>query len=121
MLNRVVCSHYGFPTCEKLWLYIPQPVIASKDVKILWNFGVKTDRVISAQRLDIIVLHVDYKKQCGFFIDVSIPVDINIIEKEKEKILKYQDLRIELQKLWNIRLKVIPVVLGLTQLSCHLT
>ena len=45
-------------------------------------------------------------------VDVSIPADVNMIEKDKEKILKYQDLRIELQKLWNIKLKVIPIILG---------
>ena len=64
LLHRVICNHCGFPTCGKLWLYIPQPVVASKDVKILWDFEVRTDRVNSAQRLDVIVL--DYKKQCGF-------------------------------------------------------
>ena len=97
----------AFQLVEKPWLYVPQPVIASKDVKILWDFDeVRTDRVISACRPHIIVL--DYKKQCGYLIDVSISANINIIEKEK--VLKYQNLWIELQKLWNIRLKVIPVV-----------
>jgi len=105
-LHRGICSHYGFQTCEKPWMYAPQPVIESKDIKILWDFEVKTDHVISARRPDIIVL--DYQKKCGLLINVSIPANINIIEKEKEKILKYQDLRIELQKLWNIKLKVIP-------------
>jgi len=61
-----------------------------KDVKILWDFEARTDHVISARRPDIIVL--DYQKKCGLLIDVSIPADIKIIEKEKEKILKYQDL-----------------------------
>ena len=106
----MICTHYGLQTCKKPWLYVPQPVVESRDVKILWDFEVRTDHVISAQRPDIIVL--DYKKKCGILIDVAIPADINIIEKEKEKILKYQDLRIELQKLWNIKLKVIPVVIG---------
>ena len=67
------------------------------DVKILWYFEVRTDHVILAQRPDIIVL--DYKKICGFLIGVSIPADVNIIEKEKENKLKYQDLQIELKKL----------------------
>ena len=69
------------------------------------------DLIISARRPDIVIL--DYTMRCGYLIDVSIPADVNIIEKENEKILKYQDLRIELQKLWNIKLKVIPIVLGL--------
>ena len=48
LLHRVICSHFGFPTCEKPWLYVPQLVIKSKDVKILWDFEVRTDCVISA-------------------------------------------------------------------------
>ena len=85
-------------------------------MKILWDFEVRTDCVISARRPDIIVL--DYKRKCGFLIDIAIPADINIVEKEKEKILKYQDSWVELQKLWNIKLKIIPVVVVPVQLSC---
>ena len=35
-----------------------------------------------------------------------------IEEKEKEKIEKYQDLRRELQKIWNLRMKIISLVVG---------
>ena len=31
---------------------------------------------------------------------------------EKEKIEKYQNLRRELQKVWNVRVKIIPLVIG---------
>ena len=95
LLHRNICTHYGFYTCKKSWLYDPQPVVESRDVKILWDFEVRTDYVISARRPDIIVL--DNKKKCDFLIDVTIPADINNIEKEKEKILKYQEQKIKLQ------------------------
>ena len=32
--------------------------------------------------------------------------------EEKEKIEKYRDLRRELQKIWNVRVKIIPLVVG---------
>ena len=35
-----------------------------------------------------------------------------IEEKEKDKIEKYQDLGRELQKIWNIKVKIIPLVVG---------
>ena len=35
-----------------------------------------------------------------------------IEEKEKDKIEKYQDLRRELQKIWNAKVKIIPLVVG---------
>ena len=34
------------------------------------------------------------------------------LDKEQEKITKYQDLRIELEHLWNKKTRIIPVVIG---------
>jgi len=45
-------------------------------------------------------------------IDVAISGDKNVIKKEAEKILKYKDLTIEIQRMWNVKIKVIPVIIG---------
>jgi len=47
-------------------------------------------------------------------IDVAISADRNVIKKEAEKILKYKDLTIGIQRLWNVKTKVIPVIIGAT-------
>jgi hypothetical protein len=47
-------------------------------------------------------------------IDVAIPGDRNMIQKETEKILKYKDLTIEIQRMWNVKTRVIPVIIGAT-------
>jgi hypothetical protein len=47
-------------------------------------------------------------------IDVAISRDRNVIKKEVEKILKYKDLTIEIQRMWNVKTKVIPVIIGAT-------
>ena len=47
-------------------------------------------------------------------IDVAISGDRNVIKKEAEKILKYKDLIIEIQCMWNVKTKVIPVIIGAT-------
>jgi hypothetical protein len=47
-------------------------------------------------------------------IDVAISGDRNVIKKEAEKILKYKDLTTEIQCMWNIKTKVIPVIIGAT-------
>jgi len=47
-------------------------------------------------------------------IDVAISGDRNVIKKEAEKILKYENLTIEIQRIWNVKTKVIPVIIGAT-------
>ena len=47
-------------------------------------------------------------------IDVAISGDRNVIKKEADKILKYKGLTIEIQCMWNVKTKVIPVLLGAT-------
>jgi len=47
-------------------------------------------------------------------IDVAISGDRNLIKKEAEEILKYKDLTIETQRMWNVKPKVIPVKIGAT-------
>jgi hypothetical protein len=47
-------------------------------------------------------------------IDVAIPGDRNVIKKEDEKSLKYKHLTTEIQRMWNVKTNVIPVVIGAT-------
>jgi len=47
-------------------------------------------------------------------IDFAISGDRNVIKKEAEKILIYKDLTIEIQPMWNVKTKVIPVITGAT-------
>jgi hypothetical protein len=47
-------------------------------------------------------------------IEVAVPGDRNVIQKEGEKILKYKDLTIQIQRMWNIQTSVIPVIIGAT-------
>ena len=47
-------------------------------------------------------------------IDVAIRGDRNVIKKEAEKILKCKDLIIEIQRMWNVKAKLIPVITGAT-------
>jgi len=48
-------------------------------------------------------------------IDVAISGDRNLIKKEAKKILKYKDLTIEIQRVWKVKTRVIPVIIGATE------
>ena len=47
-------------------------------------------------------------------IDVATPGYRNVIKKEAEKIIKYRDLITEIQRMWNVKAKVISVITGAT-------
>ena len=70
----------------------------------------QTDDGIEARRPDVVA--VDKKERICKIIDFTVPGDSRIEEKEKDKIEKYQDLGRELQKIWNVKVKIIPLVIG---------
>ena len=76
----------------------------------MWDFSIQTDHVIEIWRPDLVL--VDKKERNCKIIDFAVPGDSRIEEKEKDKIEKYQDLGRELQKIWNVKLKIIPLVVG---------
>ena len=46
-------------------------------------------------------------------VDIAVPGDTRIKTREQDKILKYQDLKREIKKLWNLKsVKVVPIVVG---------
>jgi len=77
------------------------------NVTILWNQQVQTDRTIPNNKPGIIR---DNEKRTCVLIDVAVSGDRNVIKKEAEKVLKYKDLTIEIQRVWNVKTKVIPVI-----------
>ena len=65
------------------------------------NLGQKTRRDNNQQK----------KKICKI-VDFAVPADHRIKLKECEKRDKYLDLARELKKLWNIKVTIIPMVIG---------
>ena len=64
-------------------------------------------RTIPNNKPDIIIC--DNEKGTCILIDVAISGDRNVIKKEVDKILKYKVLITEIQCMWNVVKKVIPV------------
>ena len=75
--------------------HIPKPVYEKGDVTVLWNQAVYTDREVRANRPDIIIKNT--KEKTCTLIDVAIPAERNVVQKEVEKKIKYKSLCIEIQ------------------------
>jgi hypothetical protein len=79
------------------------------------NQGVQTDREVLANRPDIIVKNK--KDGTCLLVDVAIPSDRSVIQKEAEKKFKYSNPSIEIQRMWNMKCFVIPVIIGSTGIA----
>ena len=88
----------------------PESVLENEYFKILWDFSIQTDHVIEARRSDLVV--VGKKDKSCRIMDFAVPGDSRIEEKEKDKIEKLQELGRKLQKIGNVKVKMIPLVVG---------
>jgi hypothetical protein len=110
-----ICKEIGVKLDKKhCYEHVPKSVVTTQGgkVTILWNQQVPADRTIPTSKPDIINRGIE-KGTC-MLIDIAILGDRNVIKKEAEKILKYKDLTKEIQRMWNVRAKVIPVIIGAT-------
>ena len=72
------------------------------------DFSIQIDHVIEALRPDLVA--VEKKDRSRKIIDFAVPGNSRIEEKEKYKIEKYQDWGRESQKIWKIKVIIIPLV-----------
>ena len=76
-------------------MHTPASVLKKDSHKLLWDFDIQTDRLISARRPHLIIIKKKKKKEnlqnCG----LTVPADHRIKLKESEKKFKYLDQGIE--------------------------
>ena len=85
-------------------------MLENEKCKILCDFAIQTDEEIEHRRPDIVV--IDKEKREFKIIDIAVLGDQNIKVKELEKITKYQDLRLQGQKMWDVKSTVTPIAAG---------
>ena len=61
---------------------------------------IQTDREIKANRPDIVIK--DKQEKSCLLIDMSIPTEKNTSVKVTEKLSKYKDLEIEIERMWGM-------------------
>ena len=82
----------------------------NKSHKLLWDFNIQTDHLIQVRRPDIIM--INKRKRIWKIIDFAVPADHRVNMKEGEKKYKYLDLAREFKKLWNMKVTIVPIVIG---------
>ena len=90
--------------------HIPKPVCEEGDVTVLWNEAVHADREVTANRTDTVIKN--RKEKTCTLIDVAIPADRNVVQKEAEQIQEI--FGTEIERMWNLKCTIVPVIIGAT-------
>ena len=77
-------------------MHNPESVLENDTHKLLWDFDIRTDHLITARRPNLII--INKKKKTYKIVDFAVPIDHRIKLKESEKKDKYLDLAWELKK-----------------------
>ena len=95
-------------------MHNPAPVLENDMHKLLWDFDIHTDHLISPRRPDLIIITKKKKKKKRIckIVDFAVPADHRIKLKECEKMDKYLNLGRELKKLWNMKVTIVPIMIG---------
>ena len=110
VIHRELCKKFKFDHTNKWCMHNQETILENETHKILWDFEIQTDHLISVRQPD----RVMFKKQrrsCRK-VDFAVPADHNAKLKESEKKDKYLDLAKEVNRRWNMKVMVTPVVIG---------
>ena len=101
-----------FDHANKWYMHNPALVRENDRHKLLWDFEIHTDHLISARRPDLIIINKKKKKRICKIVDFSVQVDHRIKLKEREKKNKYLDFARDLKNLWSMKVTILPIVIG---------
>ena len=107
-----MCKKFKFDHTNKWYMHNQAPVLENDTHKLLWDFDIHTDHLISARRPELIIINNKKKKRICKIVDFAVPADHRIKLKDWEKKDKYLDFARELKKLWNIWVTIAPIVIG---------
>ena len=102
-----MCRKFQFDHTNKWYMHNPAPVLENDSHKL---FHIQTDPLIPARRPDLII--INKKTRICKIVDFTVPADHRINLKESEKKDKFLDLAREIKKLWNMKVTIVPIVIG---------
>ena len=84
-IHWTLCKKYGVKVCSRWCKHNVQSVIENDIVKILWDLCIQVDRQIEHRKPATVVTEKNTEKY--LVIDVTCPVDNNLILKRNKKLL----------------------------------
>ena len=82
VIHREMCKKFKFDHTNKWYMHNPAPILENDAQKLLWDFDIQTDHVISAREPDLIIIKNQKKKKekkriCNI-VDFAVPADHRI-------------------------------------------
>ena len=97
IVHQKLCMKYNLKESEEWYEYAPEGVVENEEVKILCDVMIQCDREIKVRKPDIVVMNKN-ERSC-VIIDIALPGDIKVSEKENKKIERYQELKKEIKRM----------------------
>ena len=105
-----ISKEFGIEVKERWYEHEPKTVNENDSVAIVWDMPMHIDRTIAANRPDIVLKNKENKTY--LVIDITIPLDTNTSVKTTEKLIKYKDFEIEVERMWGLKTTTVLVVMG---------
>ena len=107
-----LCRKYGVECSTRWYEHKPQTVCrnATGNITIYWDMHHPTAVPVKHNKPDVVVVNREAKSWT--IIDFAVPLDHNIVKKEREKIETYHKLALEFRKMHKVKTEIIPIVVG---------
>ena len=117
VIHWELCKKLKFHHTNKWYIYNPESFLENGTLKVLWDFEIQTDHLISARRPNLMIVNNKKKKKEKEKTyrkdDFVVPTDHRVKSRSSEKGDKYLDFARELKKKkWKLKVSVIPIVIG---------
>ena len=110
MVSWKLFENFNFEKSEKWYLQNPQIVTENVNQILIWDMNIQCDNVIAERKPDFFI--ANKMEKTAVIMDAAITLDKRILTR-KWKIEKYQNIRGEIQRLWNLKeFTVLLLVLG---------
>lgn len=108
-IHFALARKYGFTKHKKLKDYKMESIIKNQNAKITVELPIKTDIILKEKKPDLVV-H-DYIENTIYIIEIGISSIDNLVEREIEKLKKYDILAKEMKMIEKKNVYVIPFVI----------